>query len=252
MPVKIRLSKKGRKKLPYYHIVVADSRAPRDGKFVERIGLYNPQTNPATIELNFDRALDWLQKGAQPTDTCRAILSEKGVMMKKHLLEGSKKGAFPLEEAESRYQKWLSEKESKLKAQVDKISKGKTDEIRKRLEAETKVKEAKALEVAKKLKAESEEAVAEAAAEEEEAVAEAAAVEEPVAAEEAGAEAVAAAVEEPAVEEAAAAVVEEPAVAEEAATAVEEPVAAEEPAKKPAAEKPKKTTPEKPAENTEA
>ena len=100
MPVKIRLSKKGRKKLPYYHIVVADSRAPRDGKFVERIGLYNPQTNPATIELNFDRALDWLQKGAQPTDTCRAILSEQGVMMKKHLIEGAKKGAFSMEEAE--------------------------------------------------------------------------------------------------------------------------------------------------------
>jgi small subunit ribosomal protein S16 len=239
MPVKIRLSKKGRKKLPYYHIVVADSRAPRDGKFVERIGLYNPQTNPATIELNFDRALDWLQKGAQPTDTCRAILSEKGVMMKKHLLEGSKKGAFPLEEAESRYQKWLSEKEAKLKAQVDSISKGKTDEIRKRLEAETKVKEAKALEVAKKLKAESEEAVVEAAAAEEEAVAEAAAVEEPAAAEEV---AEAAAVAEEEVAEAAAA-------AEEVA---EDVVAAEEPAKKPATEKPKKASPEKPAENTEA
>ncbi|MBN1790117.1 MAG: hypothetical protein JW830_06460, partial [Bacteroidales bacterium] len=209
--------------------------------------------NPATIELNFDRALDWLQKGAQPTDTCRAILSEKGVMMKKHLLEGSKKGAFPLEEAESRYQKWLSEKEAKLKAQVDKISKGKTDEIKKRLEAETKVKEAKALEVAKKLKAESEEAVAEAAAAEE-AVAEAAAVEEPVA--EAAAVAEAAEVEEPvaeatAVEEpvAEAAAVEEP-VAE--ATEVAEAAAVEEPAKKPAAEKPKKTTPENPAENTEA
>lgn len=231
MPVKIRLSKKGRKKLPYYHIVVADSRAPRDGKFVERIGLYNPQTNPATIELNFDRALDWLQKGAQPTDTCRAILSEKGVMMKKHLLEGSKKGAFSLEEAESRYQKWLSEKEAKLKAQVDKISKGKTDEIRKRLDAETKVKEAKALEVAKKLKAESEEAAAEAAAVEE-VVAEAAAVEEVVAE--------AAAVEE---------VVAEAEAAEEK---VAEAAAVEEPAKKPAAEKPKKTSPEKPAENTEA
>ena len=250
MPVKIRLSRQGRKKLPFYHIVVADSRAPRDGKFVERIGLYNPQTNPATIELNFDRALDWLQKGAQPTDTCRAILSEKGVMMKKHLLEGSKKGAFPLEEAESRYQKWLSEKEAKLKAQVDKISKGKTDEIKKRLDAETKVKEAKALEVAKKLKAESEEAVAEAAAAEEEKVAEAAAVAEE-ATEEVVAEA--AAVEEPAVVAEAAAVAEEATeevVAE--AAAVEEPVAAEEPAKKPAAEKPKKTSPEKPAENTEA
>jgi len=161
MPVKIRLSKKGRKKLPYYHIVVADSRAPRDGKFVERIGMYNPQTNPATIELNFDRALDWLQKGAQPTDTCRAILSDQGVMMKKHLLEGAKKGAFSSEEAELRFQKWIGEKEDRLKAQVDKISKSKTEEAKKRLAAETKVKEAKAQEVAKKLKAQSEEALAE-------------------------------------------------------------------------------------------
>ena len=157
MPVKIRLSKKGRKKLPFYHIVVADSRAPRDGKFVERIGLYNPQTNPATIELNFDSALDWLQKGAQPTDTCRAILSEKGVMMKKHLLEGAKKGAFTAEEAEVRFQKWLGEKQAKVKAQMDSIVKGKDDESSKRLAAETKVKEAKARELAKKLKAQAEE-----------------------------------------------------------------------------------------------
>ncbi|HEX2394131.1 MAG TPA: 30S ribosomal protein S16 [Bacteroidales bacterium] len=158
MPVKIRLSKKGRKKLPYYHIVVADSRAPRDGKFVERIGLYNPQTNPATIELNFDRALDWLQKGAQPTDTCRAILSDKGVMMKKHLLEGVKKGAFSAEEAENRFQKWSAEKTSRLKAEADKVTRVKADEKRKRLEAETKVKEAKAEELARKLKAQAEEA----------------------------------------------------------------------------------------------
>lgn len=171
MPVKIRLSKKGRKKLPFYHIVVADSRAPRDGKFVERIGMYNPQTNPATIELNFDRALDWLQKGAQPTDTCRAILSEQGVMMKKHLIEGAKKGAFSMEEAESRFQKWFSEKAARLKAQTEKISQVKADERKRRLEAETKIKEAKAEELAKKLKAQEEEskaaAQAEAAAEEE-------------------------------------------------------------------------------------
>lgn len=158
MPVKIRLSKKGRKKLPYYHIVVADSRAPRDGKFVERIGLYNPQTNPATIELNFDRALDWLQKGAQPTDTCRAILSERGVMMKKHLLEGVMKGAFSSEEAESRFQKWSGDKAARLKAQAEKVTRGKVDEKKKRLEAETKVKEARAEELAKKLKAQADEA----------------------------------------------------------------------------------------------
>jgi small subunit ribosomal protein S16 len=161
MPVKIRLSKKGRKKLPYYHIVVADSRAPRDGKFVERIGLYNPQTNPATIELNFDSALDWLHKGAQPTDTCRAILSEKGVMMKKHLLEGAKKGAFSPEEAEARFQKWRNEKEAKLRSQSEKLSDVKSAEAKKRLEAETKVKEAKAQALAKKLKAQAEESKAE-------------------------------------------------------------------------------------------
>jgi len=218
MPVKIRLSKKGRKKLPYYHIVVADSRAPRDGKFVERIGLYNPQTNPATIELNFDRALDWLQKGAQPTDTCRAILSEQGVMMKKHLLEGAKKGAFSVEEADSRFQKWLNEKEAMLKAHADKISKGKADDTEKRLEAETKVKEAKAQEIAKKLKAK---------AEEEKATEEVAvAAEEPVA--EAAEEAVAEAAEEPVAE------APEKAVAE----AAEEPVA----------EAPEDSTPETPAE----
>jgi small subunit ribosomal protein S16 len=193
MPVKIRLSKKGRKKLPFYHIVVADSRAPRDGKFVERIGLYNPQTNPATIELNFDRALDWLQKGAQPTDTCRSILSEKGVMIKKHLLEGVKKGAFALEEADIRFQKWLNEKEARNKSQVDTISKGKATEQKKRLEAEVKVKEAKAEVLAKKLKAQAKEAQAEKEEEVTEAVAEApvakSVVTEPPAVEEAVAEA---------------------------------------------------------------
>ncbi len=182
MPVKIRLSKKGRKKLPFYHIVVADSRAPRDGKFVERIGMYNPQTNPATIELNFDRALDWLQKGAQPTDTCRAILSEQGVMMKKHLIEGAKKGAFSMEEAESRFQKWFSEKAARLKVQTEKISQGKADERKRRLEAETKIKEAKAQELAKKLKAQEEESKAAAQAE---ATAEEEVAQEPAAAEQA-------------------------------------------------------------------
>jgi small subunit ribosomal protein S16 len=220
MPVKIRLSKKGRKKLPFYHIVVADSRAPRDGKFVERIGLYNPQTNPATIELNFDRALDWLQKGAQPTDTCRAILSEQGVMMKKHLIEGAKKGAFSTEEAESRYQKWYSEKEARLKAQTENISKGKADEKRKRLEAETKVKEAKAQELAKKLKAQAQEAKDAAAAAVESEVAEP----EVVAKAEVVAEAEVA-VEPEVVAEAEAAV--EPEVVAEAEVAIEPEAAAE-------------------------
>jgi small subunit ribosomal protein S16 len=154
MPVKIRLTRQGRKKKPIYHIVVADSRAPRDGRFIERIGLYNPGTNPATIDLDFDKALDWLQKGAQPTDTCRAILSYKGVMIKKHLLEGAKKGAFSEEEALLRFDKWLNEKEAKIQAKADKVIKSKETEAKKRLENEVKAKEAMAEAVAKKKAAE--------------------------------------------------------------------------------------------------
>ncbi|MEE4196598.1 MAG: 30S ribosomal protein S16 [Bacteroidales bacterium] len=150
MPVKIRLTRRGRKKLPYYHIVVADSRAPRDGRFIESIGTYSPITNPATIELDFDRALDWLQKGAQPTDTCRAILSYKGVLMKKHLLEGVKKGALTEEQAEEKFQSWLKEKESKIEAKREKIRKGQVEEEKKRLDAETKIREARAEELAKR------------------------------------------------------------------------------------------------------
>ena len=150
MPVKIRLSRHGRKKLPFYHIVVADSRAPRDGRFIERIGSYNPVTNPATIELNFDRALDWLQKGAQPTDTCRAILSYKGVLMKKHLLDGVRKGAITLDIAEAKFQAWMTEKDAKVKAKVDALAKEKRDASKQRIDAESKVREARAQEVAKK------------------------------------------------------------------------------------------------------
>ncbi|HKL09106.1 MAG TPA: 30S ribosomal protein S16 [Bacteroidales bacterium] len=150
MPVKIRLTRRGRKKLPYYHIVVADSRAPRDGRYIESIGSYSPITNPATIELDFDRALDWLQKGAQPTDTCRAILSYRGVLMKKHLLDGVKKGAFTEEQAEEKFQSWLKEKESKIEAKREQIRKGIADEDKKRLEAETKIREARAEELAKR------------------------------------------------------------------------------------------------------
>ncbi len=154
MPVKIRLTRQGRKKKPYYHIVVADSRAPRDGRFIEQIGLYDPSTNPATINLNFDKAIDWLQKGAQPTDTCRAILSYKGVMMKKHLLEGVKKGALTQEEALSRFDKWLKEKETKIQAKAEKVNEAKETEAKKRMENEVKVKEAMAEAVAKKKAAE--------------------------------------------------------------------------------------------------
>lgn len=150
MPVKIRLTRRGRKKAPFYHIVIADSRAPRDGRFIESIGKYNPITNPATIELDFDKALDWLLKGAQPTDTCRSILSYKGVMMKKHLLEGVKKGAFNEEQAEEKFQSWLKEKENKIQAKIDGLLKGEDADAKKRLEAETKVREARAEEIAKR------------------------------------------------------------------------------------------------------
>jgi len=150
MPVKIRLTRRGKKGKPYYHIVIADSRAPRDGKYIEKLGAYNPTTNPATIELDFDRALEWLQKGAQPTDTCRAILSYKGVLLKKHLLDGVKKNAFTLEETDEKHNAWLKEKEAKIQAKKEKITKEKEKEIKKRFEAESKVKEARAVELAKK------------------------------------------------------------------------------------------------------
>ncbi|HOO84935.1 MAG TPA: 30S ribosomal protein S16 [Prolixibacteraceae bacterium] len=171
MPVKIRLARHGRKKYAFYHVVVADSRAPRDGRFIERIGLYNPNTNPATVELDFDKALSWLFKGAQPTDTARAILSYKGVLMKKHLLEGVKKGAFDEAEAEKRFAAWLQGKEAKIQSKIDKLATDSKSELTKRLEAEAKIKEARAAELAKKNAVLAEEAkqaeeVAEAAADE--------------------------------------------------------------------------------------
>ena len=134
MPVKIRLARHGKKGYAFYHIVVADSRAPRDGKFIEKIGTYNPNTNPATIDLNFDKALDWLQKGAQPTDTCRAILSYKGVMYKKHLLGGVAKGAFDEATANARFDKWMSEKAAKISAKTQKVTLDK-DKAAKAIEA---------------------------------------------------------------------------------------------------------------------
>ena len=121
MPAKIRLQRHGRKRFAYYHIVIADSRAPRDGSNIERIGSYNPNTNPATIDLDFDKALTWLANGAQPTDTVRAILSYKGVMYKKHLLGGVAKGAFTAEEAETRFEAWVAEKANKVQAKKDSL-----------------------------------------------------------------------------------------------------------------------------------
>ncbi|MEM9887094.1 MAG: 30S ribosomal protein S16 [Bacteroidota bacterium] len=121
MPVKIRLQRKGRKKKPFYHIVIADSRAPRDGRFIERIGIYNPMTNPATIELDRDKAYDWLLKGAQPTETARAILRFKGVLYKKHLMQGVKKGALTQEQADEKLAAWIEAKEAKIAARVEQV-----------------------------------------------------------------------------------------------------------------------------------
>lgn len=150
MPAKIRLARHGKKKSPFYHIVIADSRAPRDGKFIERIGRYNPNTNPATIEINFEKALKWLQVGAQPTDTCRAILSYKGVVYKNHLLKGVKKGALTMEQVEAKFTEWVQQKETMIQTKKDRLVSEKESSLKKKQTAEEKVKEIKAAAVAKK------------------------------------------------------------------------------------------------------
>ena len=150
MAVKIRLARHGKKGAPIYHIVAADSRAPRDGRFIEKLGVYNPNTNPATIDLKFERALDWLLKGAHPTDTCRAILSYKGVLYKKHLLGGVAKGAFSESDAEAKFNKWLGEKESKIAANVNKLASDAQAAQKAEIAAETKVKEDRAAALAAK------------------------------------------------------------------------------------------------------
>jgi small subunit ribosomal protein S16 len=163
MPTKIRLQRHGRKGYAYYHIVIADSKAPRDGKFIERIGSYNPNTNPATIDLKFERALYWMTTGAQPTDTTRNILSAEGVLMKKHLLEGVKKGAFDTAEADKRFEAWKASKESNLVKTKEQLAAEKQAAAKARFTAEVEVNKAKAAELAKK-KAEAIAAAAEAVA----------------------------------------------------------------------------------------
>ncbi len=127
MPVKIRLQRKGRKKRPFYHIVIADSRSPRDGRFIQRVGTYNPMTSPATIEIDRDAAFEWLQKGAQPTNTVRAILRFKGVLYRKHLQRGVDKGALTLEQAEEKYLAWIDQKEGTISTRVAATAKAKAD-----------------------------------------------------------------------------------------------------------------------------
>ena len=150
MATKIRLQRHGRKNYAFYSIVIADSRAPRDGRFIEKIGTYNPNTNPSTIDLKFDRALYWVEVGAQPTDTVRSILSKEGVYMMKHLKGGVKKGAFDEAALETKFNAWKAEKENKLKALVAKNNADKKKIEADRLAAEKKVNEEIAKKVAEK------------------------------------------------------------------------------------------------------
>jgi len=151
MPTKIRLQRKGKKGQPFYHIVIADGRAPREGRFIEKIGTYNPLTRPADIDIDFDKAISWLQTGAQPTDTVKAILAYKGVIYKNHLLKGVKKGALSAEQAEEKFSAWIKEKEEKISRKANEFVLSKKEASKKRLAVETEVNEAKAKAIAKKL-----------------------------------------------------------------------------------------------------
>ena len=144
MPVKIRLQRHGKKQRAFYHIVVADSRAPRDGKFIEKLGVYNPNTNPATIDLNIDAAVQWLHNGAQPTDTTRAILSYKGVLYKKHLEGGVKKGALTQDQADVKFAAWVDAKTNKVDSKKSSLVSSKEAANKARLATEAKQKEEKA------------------------------------------------------------------------------------------------------------
>jgi small subunit ribosomal protein S16 len=137
MSVKIRLARRGRRKLAIYDVVVADARAPRDGRFIEKIGSYNPNTNPASININNERALKWLLNGAQPTDTVKAMLSYRGIMLKKHLQIGVLKGAITQEVADAKFEAWLNEKDTKIAGKSDTINKAKADVRQKAFDAES-------------------------------------------------------------------------------------------------------------------
>jgi len=231
MPVKIRLQRHGKKGYAYFHIVAADSRSKRDGRAIERIGTYNPNTNPATILLDNDAALRWLNNGAQPTDTARAILSYKGVLYKQHLLKGVDKGALTLEQAEAKWHKWADEKEGRVQAKRNNLSKAQQDALTAKMAAERAVNEVRMKEAAAKL------AAAEAAA--------APAIEEEIAA-----EPVAEVVAEPMAEVAAETAVE--VAAEPVAEVVAEPTVETEPVAEVAAETAaEETAPEAPATDEE-
>lgn len=213
MSVKIRLARRGRKKQAIYDVVVADARAPRDGRFIEKLGTYNPNTNPASININNERALTWLLNGAQPTDTVKAMLSYRGVMLKKHLQIGVLKGAISQEQADAKFNAWLSEKDTKIEGKKDQLAAAKADARKAALAAETAKNQARIDAI--KAREAAAVAAAEPAVEEETPVAEAPVVEEETAA---APEVEATSAEEPVVE--AAEEVEAPA-AEETAPAVE-------------------------------
>lgn len=143
MAVKIRLQRHGKKGKPFFHIVAADSRSPRDGKFIERLGSYNPNTNPATIVLDGDKTLVWLNKGAQPTDTARAILSYRGVLYRQHLNKGVAKGALSQEEADKKFEAWMTEKETKISGKREKLAGNKEAELKKAMKHEHEVNQAR-------------------------------------------------------------------------------------------------------------
>ena len=212
MSVKIRLQRHGKKGKPFYWVVAADARSKRDGRYLEKIGTYNPNTNPATLKIDVDSAVSWLQNGAQPTDTARNLLSEVGAMLKNHLVNGVKKGALKEEDVETKFEAWLADKASRNTAYVEKLSKAKADEKAKTLAAEKEVSE--------KRKADAEAAIAEQEAAAEEAAAEEAALE--AAAEDAASEAAPEAAAEEAAPEAAAEEATPEAAAEEAAPEADE------------------------------
>ena len=171
MATRMRLQRYGKKGQPFYHIVITDGRAPRDGRFIEKIGTYNPLSVPATIDLDMEKALSWMQKGASPSDTAKAILSYKGILYKHHLIKGVAKGAFSQEVADAKFQQWLDEKQAKINSKISQKAQETKSEHKKRLEVETKLKEEReAVLAAKRAKLEAKEAKQEAVAEVEEPV----------------------------------------------------------------------------------
>ncbi|MEO5644239.1 MAG: 30S ribosomal protein S16 [Bacteroidia bacterium] len=150
MPTKIRLQRHGKKAYAFFHIVVSDGRAPRDGKFIEKIGTYNPNTNPATIDIDMDSAFNWIKDGAQPTDTCRAILSYKGVMMRHHLHRGVEKGALTQEQADAKLAKWMDEKNAKVESKKSGLTDSASNEEKNRMKMEKAANEARIAKIAAK------------------------------------------------------------------------------------------------------